>query len=55
MAFLPSEEYVGTLRVGDPDELRLLQGDLTEYPADTLKLAGTHKSDYSLSIGILHA
>src|SRR5678809_946945 len=36
MAFPPSEEYEVTLRVGDPDEVRLLRGDLTEYPADAI-------------------
>ena len=29
---LPAQNYVLMLKTGDPDELRLLQGDLTEYP-----------------------
>jgi len=36
MAFPPSEEYEISLRVGDPDEVRLLRGDLTKYPADAI-------------------
>jgi O-acetyl-ADP-ribose deacetylase len=34
---LPSDkEYVVMLRVGDPDEVRLLRGDITKYPSDAI-------------------
>ncbi len=33
---LPAGNYVLMLKTGDPDELRLLQGDLTEYPSDAI-------------------
>jgi O-acetyl-ADP-ribose deacetylase len=34
---LPSDkEYVVMLRVGDPDEVRLLRGDITQYPSDAI-------------------
>jgi O-acetyl-ADP-ribose deacetylase len=30
------QDYVVMLKVGDPEEVRLLRGDLTEYPADAI-------------------
>lgn len=33
---LPRENYTVSLRMGDPGEVRLLQGDLTEYPSDAI-------------------
>ena len=33
---LSDKDYVFMLKVGDPNELRLLRGDITEYPADAI-------------------
>lgn len=33
---LPSENYILTVKTGDPGELRLLHGDLTKYGADAI-------------------
>ena len=33
---LPADDYVVMLRVGDPDEVRLIRGDITEYQSDAI-------------------
>lgn len=32
----PNKDYTLILQVGDPDQIRLLHGDLTQYPADAI-------------------